>query len=167
MTTAAALNYHARMFARGAAPTLFFIACLAVAAASETLSFVAAFGGVSGYAVLTAWTVAHARHPAVAVTGASLAAGVVAAGIALDSWAALPIFWLVLAAACGVHVALRLLERRGALLQALGAIAGAAGGMLLGIMPSLRNTTAVGFLCLTALAGLTVFRLVRGRPAEA
>lgn len=152
--------------ARGALPALVFFACLAVAAVFEPLSVLAVFGGIAAFAVLTASTVAQARHPAVAIVAASLAAALVTAGIVLGSWAVLPIFWCVLAASCGVHVALRLLERRGASFQVLGAIAGFSCGMLLGILSPLRHTTIVGAFCLLALGGLAAFRLARGAPVE-
>lgn len=155
-----------RIAARGALPTLVFSACLAVAAVVEPLSLLAVFGGIVAYAVLTASTVAQARHPAVAIVAASLAAALVTAGIAVGSWAALPIFWCVLAAACGVHVALRLLERRGPSFQVFGAIAGFAGGMLLGIASPFRHTALIGVFCLAALGGLAAFRLLRGAPVE-
>ncbi len=150
--------------ARGAVPALVFFACLLVAFVAEPLSLLASFGGITALAVLTASTVAQARHPVTAVVAATVAAALVTAGIVLGSWAVLPIFWCVLAAACGVHVALRLLERRPLAYQVFGAIAGFSGGMIAGVMSPLRHTTLVGILCLVAVAGLAAFRLVRGAP---
>lgn len=155
-----------RLIARGALPTLVFFACLVVAFAIEPLSLLVSFGGLVAYAVLTASTVAQARHPVVAIVAAALAASLVSAGIVLGSWAALPIFWCALAAACGAHVALRLLERRDLAFQAPGAIAGFAGGMLIGILTPLRYTALVGVLCIAAIGGLAAFRLVRGAPVR-
>ncbi len=156
----------ARQIGRGALPISVFAACLAVAFVAEPLSVVASFGGIAALAVLTASTIAQARHPAAAVTAASIATALVTAGIILGSWAVLPIFWCVLAASCGVHAALRLLERRDLATRVFGAIAGFAGGMLTGIFSPLRHTTLVGLLCLAALGGIAALRLVRGAPPE-
>ena len=156
----------ARGFARGAVPTLVFFACLALAFVLEDAGFLLAFGGLIVYGVLTASSVLWARQPYPAFVAATLPAGLIAAGIVVDSWVVIPLFSWLLLAASGVHLALRMLEDKGALrIFAAGALSFAVAGLFAWLTFG-AGTVVMGLIAIANLAALVALRLRLGAPPD-
>lgn len=154
-------------FARGAVPTVIFFACLATAFVWEDAGFLLSFGGLIVYGVLTASSVLWARQPYPALVAAVLPAALVTAGIVVNSWAVIPLFSWLLLAASGVHLAMRLLEDKGALLVfAAGALSFAVAGLFAWLTFG-AGTFVMGLIALVNLAALVALRMRLGAPAEA
>lgn len=155
-------------FARGAVPTLVLFACLALAFVWEDAGFLLSFGGLAVYGVLTASAVLWAQRAFTALVAAVLPAALVAAGIVVGSWIVIPLFSWLLLAATGVHLTMRLLEDRGALLAFT---ASAASFVVAGLFAWLTfgaGTVVMGIIAIVNLVALYALRLRLGPPpAEA
>jgi len=155
-----------REFAKGAVPVALFFAFCGLTAVMETFGLIPAALALLSFSMLTPSVILGASSRYTAAVAATLGAALVCAGIAVGSWATVPVVWVLMMPASAAIGVLRARERSGKERWTDIPLAFAAGApaMVLAIVSVPWGTTATGILTLLLIGGLLAARFRYGPP---